>query len=185
MDLISLFSNLDSLPGTDYKITLWLRAHTQNGLDTFTMFMWILMVCWIASQSVEFSDRQRQAPSRRSTTTMALMLLNHNHSNSHSLQYQSDYGRGQHRLSASLSEGNIVVVVVQSGTWLVDSVQVGNGSDPYFVYALTETIQLVWRQIEGCERFRSACGLTLPDALRFLRSLALLDRTAAISNMIL
>jgi hypothetical protein len=69
---------------------------------------------------------------------------------SNQVDFQSDgslYGRGERHLSASLSEGDIVVY--QTGTWLVDGVQVGNGSPPRFEYALVETIQLVWTH--NCE----------------------------------
>jgi hypothetical protein len=64
-----------------------------------------------------------------------------------SIVYQSDCGRGEHHLSASISEGNIVVY--QGGTWFVDSVQVGDGSDPHFSYAVIDTIQVVWTH--NCE----------------------------------
>lgn len=66
---------------------------------------------------------------------------------SSNIEYQSDCGRGEQHLSASLQEGN--VVVYQGGTWLVDGVEVGDGSDPYFRYALIETMQLVWTH--NCE----------------------------------
>ena len=66
---------------------------------------------------------------------------------SHSIVYQSDCGRGEHHLSSIISEGNLVVY--QGGTWLVDSVQVGDGSDPHFSYAVIDTIQVVWTH--NCE----------------------------------
>lgn len=66
---------------------------------------------------------------------------------SHRIVYQRDCGRGEQHLSASISEGNLVVY--QGGTWLVDSVQVGDGSDPYFGYTLIDSIQVVWTH--NCE----------------------------------
>jgi hypothetical protein len=63
------------------------------------------------------------------------------------IEYQSDCGRGEQHLSASLVEGNMVVF--QEGTWLVDGVEVGDGTEPSFRYALIETMQLVWTH--NCE----------------------------------
>jgi hypothetical protein len=63
------------------------------------------------------------------------------------IDYQRDYGRGDHHLSAYLSEDD--VVVYQAGTWLVDGVQVGSDSEPVFLYARIETMQLVWTH--NCE----------------------------------
>lgn len=95
-----------------------------------------MLACWIASNAVAFSGPGLQARQRPIPTSMR-----------HNIEYQSDWGRGQQHLSASVSEGNIVVF--QGGTWFVDSVQVGDGTDPYFCYALIETIQLVWTH--NCE----------------------------------
>ena len=50
-------------------------------------------------------------------------------------------------LSAALDIGDIVVY--QTGTWLVDGVEVGDGGPPEFRYGLVETIQLVWTH--NCE----------------------------------
>ncbi|CAB9518800.1 expressed unknown protein [Seminavis robusta] len=66
------------------------------------------------------------------------------------IEFQSDesnYGRGEMHLSAVLDIGD--VVVYQTGTWLVDGVQVGDGSPPKYEYGLVETIQLVWTH--NCE----------------------------------
>jgi hypothetical protein len=66
------------------------------------------------------------------------------------IEFQSDdkkFGRGAFHLSASLNEGDIVVY--QTGTWLVDGVEVGDGTPPKFKYARIETIQLVWTH--NCE----------------------------------
>jgi hypothetical protein len=66
------------------------------------------------------------------------------------IEFQSDsskYGRGEMHLSAALDIGD--VVVYQTGTWLVDGVRVGDGSQPAFRYGLVETIQLVWTH--NCE----------------------------------
>jgi hypothetical protein len=63
------------------------------------------------------------------------------------IEYQSDCGRGEQHLSASLVEGSMVVF--QEGTWLVDGVEVGDGTEPQFRYALIETMQLVWSH--NCE----------------------------------
>ena len=63
------------------------------------------------------------------------------------IEFQSDFGRGEAHLSAILEEGD--VVVYQTGTWLVDGVEVGNGSDPELHYCRMETLQLVWTH--NCE----------------------------------
>ena len=66
------------------------------------------------------------------------------------IEYQWDdskYGRGEMHLSAMLDVGDIVVY--QTGTWLVDGVEVGDGGPPDFQYGLVETIQLVWTH--NCE----------------------------------
>lgn len=87
--------------------------------------------------------------------TSAFLISPHLHSISkqspiylrNSIEYQSTCGRGEQHLSASLLEGNLVVF--QGGTWLVDGVEVGDGTDPYFRYAMIETMQLVWTH--NCE----------------------------------
>ena len=66
------------------------------------------------------------------------------------IEFQSDaskYGRGEMHLSAAIDMGD--VVVYQTGSWLVDGVLVGDGSEPEFRYGLVETIQLVWTH--NCE----------------------------------
>mmetsp|Transcript_15510 Transcript_15510/g.22884 ORF Transcript_15510/g.22884 Transcript_15510/m.22884 type:complete len:172 (+) Transcript_15510:50-565(+) len=63
------------------------------------------------------------------------------------IEYQENCGRGEQHLSAYLDDGDLVVY--QSGTWLVDGVKVGDGSDPYLMYALIDSIQLVWTH--NCE----------------------------------
>jgi hypothetical protein len=62
-------------------------------------------------------------------------------------QDSSKYGRGEMHLSAAINVGD--VVVYQTGTWLVDGVMVGDGSQPEFRYGLVDTIQLVWTH--NCE----------------------------------
>ena len=71
-------------------------------------------------------------------------------SSSMMIEFQSDdthFGRGEYHLSASVQEGD--VVVYQTGTWLVDWVEVGDGTPPIIRYARIETIQLVWTH--NCE----------------------------------
>ena len=66
------------------------------------------------------------------------------------IDFQSDeanFGRGDFHLSAALNEGD--VVVYQTGTWLVDGVEVGDGTPPTFKYARIDTIQIVWTH--NCE----------------------------------
>jgi len=63
------------------------------------------------------------------------------------IDFQREYGRGEKHLSASLLEGDLVVY--QGGTWLVDGVEVGDGSESIFRYAMLETMQLVWTH--NCE----------------------------------
>lgn len=75
---------------------------------------------------------------------------NDNDNNTYNIEFQSDaskYGRGEMHLSAAVDRGDIVVY--QTGTWLVDGVEVGDGSPPEFHYGLLETVQLVWTH--NCE----------------------------------
>jgi hypothetical protein len=67
-----------------------------------------------------------------------------------SIDFQADesqFGRGDYHLSAAVDEGD--VVVYQTGSWLVDGVQVGDGSPADWKLARLETIQLVWTH--NCE----------------------------------
>jgi len=105
----------------------------------------LTLLCLVLSCVAAFSGPQLPTCTRR-VTAAATWLLNSN-SNSILIEYQQDCGRGEQHLSASLLEGNIVVY--QRGTWLVDSIEVGDGSDPYFSYALIDTMQLVWTH--NCE----------------------------------
>lgn len=66
------------------------------------------------------------------------------------IEFQSDdsqFGRGEFHLSASLKEDD--VVVYQTGSWLVDGVAVGDGSPPAFGFAKIENLQVVWTH--NCE----------------------------------
>jgi hypothetical protein len=106
----------------------------------------VCILCLGLSSVVAFSGPQlcigisTRRPTKRVTATWLFK-------NTMEIEYQKDCGRGEQHLSASLLEGNIVVY--QRGTWLVDSVEVGDGSDPYFSYALIETMQVVWSH--NCE----------------------------------
>jgi hypothetical protein len=64
-----------------------------------------------------------------------------------SIDFQSAFGRGEHHLSALLEEGD--VVVYQTGTWLVDGVEVGDGTEPQFHLCRIDTLQVVWTH--NCE----------------------------------
>jgi hypothetical protein len=79
----------------------------------------------------------------------SMLQLAASSSSSSVIDFQSDtqFGRGDYHLSASLQEGD--VVVYQTGTWLVDWVEVGDGTPPTIRYAKIETIQLVWTH--NCE----------------------------------
>jgi hypothetical protein len=80
----------------------------------------------------------------------SILHLASSSSSSSSIDFQSDdtqFGRGDYHLSASLQEND--VVVYQTGTWLVDTVEVGDGTPPIIRYAKIETIQLVWTH--NCE----------------------------------
>lgn len=63
-----------------------------------------------------------------------------------SIDYQTE-GRGEDHLSARIDEGD--VVVYQTGTWFVDGVAVGDGSDPTVAYARVDNLQIVWTH--NCE----------------------------------
>lgn len=63
------------------------------------------------------------------------------------IDYQHDFGRGDHHLTADLQEGDIIVF--QTGTWYVDGVAVGDGDPSSWEYCLVDTIQIVWSH--NCE----------------------------------
>ena len=93
------------------------------------------------------------SPPRRRIRTRSIFLHAASSSNSNInriIEFQADeskFGRGEYHLSASLDEGD--VVVWQSGTWMVDGVEVGDGSPPKLHYAKIDNIQLVWTH--NCE----------------------------------
>ena len=67
-----------------------------------------------------------------------------------SVDLQSDesmYGRGDRHLSATLDEGDLVVY--QTGTWTVDDVEVGDGTEPVRCLAIVDNLQVVWTH--NCE----------------------------------
>ena len=66
---------------------------------------------------------------------------------SSSIDFQRDHGRGDEHLSAFLEEGD--VVVYQTGTWLVDGVEVGDGRPPTYEWAKIDSLQVVWTH--NCE----------------------------------
>lgn len=87
---------------------------------------------------------------KASTTTGTTLFSSSSSSNNDDIDFQTDeenFGRGDFHLSAALNEGD--VVVYQTGSWLVDGVQVGDGTPPTFLYARIETIQVVWTH--NCE----------------------------------
>ena len=61
--------------------------------------------------------------------------------------YQADFGRGKQHLSFDLQEGD--VVAYQVGTWLVDNVEVGDGSPARLLFARVDCLQIVWTH--ACE----------------------------------
>lgn len=66
------------------------------------------------------------------------------------IDLQSDetmFGRGEHHLSASLQDDD--VVVYQTGTWLVDGVEVGQGTRAEYKISRVENVQIVWTH--NCE----------------------------------
>ena len=101
-------------------------------------FIVIALLCLCLSSTHGFGPREIPFVRNRGG-----VLLGH-------MDIQSDttqFGRGDRHLSASLNEGD--VVVYQKGTWLVDGVVVGDGSEPEWEYAMVETIQVVWTH--NCE----------------------------------
>ncbi len=58
------------------------------------------------------------------------------------VDYQSDYGRGEQHLSAELLDGDLVVY--KTGTWEVDSVDVGDGTPTRMRLAWVDHTQIVW-----------------------------------------
>ena len=65
-----------------------------------------------------------------------------------SIELQHDsYGRGNQHLSYDLEEGD--VVAYQTGTWLVDSVEVGDGSPAKLNFARVDVVQINWTH--NCE----------------------------------
>lgn len=88
-------------------------------------------------------------PSRSVETSRFPNVLRATDSSAIDIEFQSDsdYGRGDQHLSASLEEGD--VVLYQTGSWFVDGVEVGDGSPPRRCLAVVGTIQLVWTH--NCE----------------------------------
>lgn len=66
---------------------------------------------------------------------------------SFSIELQASHGRGPHHLSAELVEGD--VVAYQTATWLVDNVEVGDGSPPCLRLARVDVLQINWTH--NCE----------------------------------
>eukprot|EP00978_Attheya_sp_CCMP212_P006822 scaffold15889_cov71-Attheya_sp.AAC.3 len=60
---------------------------------------------------------------------------------------ESQFGRGDMHLSAMLEEDDLVAY--QTGTWMVDGVEVGPGAPPQMNYAKVTNLQLVWTH--NCE----------------------------------
>ena len=58
------------------------------------------------------------------------------------LQLQRDFGRGAYHLSAMLEDGD--VIAYQAGTWLVDNVEVGDGTAARLHWARVECMQINW-----------------------------------------
>ncbi len=83
-------------------------------------------------------------------------------------QGSEEFGRGESHLSADLYENDLVVF--QSGTWLVDGVEVGDGSPPLFNYAQIDSLQVVWTH--NCEHgvIRGFAAQIDHDALKILVS---------------
>ena len=63
------------------------------------------------------------------------------------LELQSSFGRGAYHLSALLDDDD--VVAYQTGTWLVDAVEVGDGSPPLLELARVDCLQINWTH--NCE----------------------------------
>jgi hypothetical protein len=123
-------------------------------------------------------------PAIMATTTTTAMTGNRHRilqlavsssASSSSIDFQSDdtqFGRGDYHLSASLQEGDIVVY--QTGTWLVDWVEVGDGTPPTIRYAKIETIQLVWTH--NCEHgVLRGIEVDIVDPLRIVPTMPLVE----------
>lgn len=58
------------------------------------------------------------------------------------LVLQRDLGRGNYHLSAALDDGD--VILYQDGTWMVDNVEVGDGSPARARWARVDCVQINW-----------------------------------------
>ena len=87
------------------------------------------------------------------------------------IQLQSDYGRGKQHLSFDLEDGD--VVAYQVGTWLVDAVEVGDGSPARIRFAVIDNVQLVWTH--DCEHGVCRGFALAPNTERDVLELEMLD----------
>ena len=81
------------------------------------------------------------------------------------IELQSAFGRGNAHLSWNVEDGDIVVY--QVGTWLVDNVEVGDGSPARMRFARVDNVQINWTHncehgvIRGTAMYLGGDGSTL------------------------
>lgn len=118
---------------------LWIIQNTWYMMNKRTIILLAILctsrtLAWIPSQ-------QKTSPTCSAIVLFATV--------SPRIDFQSDaqrFGRGEMHLSALLEEKD--VVVIQSGSWYVDGVQVGDGPIQY-EYCTVESLQIVWTH--NCE----------------------------------
>jgi hypothetical protein len=112
------------------------------------VWLWIAFGCFCRIASVDaFSVIRRPSRRLRGLVPVPVLAAAAATTTTTTIEFQSEHGRGDHHLSALLEEGD--VVVYQTGTWLVDGVEVGDGTDPQFHLCRLDALQIVWTH--NCE----------------------------------
>jgi hypothetical protein len=120
------------------------------------LLLFVIQICSMIKQQYAWTSRQQQQRRRRQhycfnrphkiTTTASGQIIIKMISSTQ-IEFQADHGRGEDHLSAFLDEGD--VVMYQTGTWYVDSVEVGDGTTPKIEWAKIDNLQVVWSH--NCE----------------------------------
>ena len=82
------------------------------------------------------------------------------------LELQSDFGRGNEHLSWLVEDED--VVVYQVGTWLVDNVEVGDGSPARLRFAYVDNVQINFTQHSEHGVIRGTALLLCTDGVQLL-----------------
>jgi hypothetical protein len=119
------------------------------------LLLFVIQICSMIKQQYAWTSRQQQRrrrqhycfirPHKITTTASGQIIMKM--ISSTQIEFQADHGRGEDHLSAFLEEGD--VVMYQTGTWYVDSVEVGEGTTPKIEWAKIDNLQVVWSH--NCE----------------------------------